>query len=65
VIYDEGLRSYKAIAFIQSKSRQTRLSKETISYLILGATLQKNVLSQQQKTIRCFSKNLGEKSWIK
>jgi hypothetical protein len=64
VIYDEGLRSYKAIAFIQSKSRQTRLSKETISYLILGATLQKNVLSQQ-KTIRCFSKNLGEKSWIK
>jgi hypothetical protein len=56
VIYDEGLRSPKAIAFIASKS--------TISYLILGATLQKTVLSKQ-KTLRSFSKNLGEKLWIK
>jgi hypothetical protein len=64
VIYDEGLRSPKAIAFIQSKSSQNRISTETINYLILGATLQKTVLSKQ-KTLRCFSKNLGEKLWIK
>ncbi len=52
VMYDEGLRSYKAIAFIESL--------RTISYLKLGATLQKTVLTKQ-KTLRCISKNLGEK----
>ena len=65
VIYDEGLRSYKAIAFIQSKCSQNRISNRTINYLLLGAPLQKNVLLKQQKTLRCFSKNLGEKLWIK
>jgi hypothetical protein len=64
VIYDEGLRSPKAIAFIQSKSSQNRIRTETINYLTLGATLQKTVLSKQ-KTLRSFSKNLGEKLWIK
>jgi len=64
VIYDEGLRSYKAIAFIQSKCSQNRLSNRTINYLLLGAPLQKNVLLKQ-KPLRCFSKNLGEKLWIK
>jgi hypothetical protein len=59
---DEGLRSYKAIAFI--KSNPIRLSLNTKRYLALGAFLQKTVLSKQ-KTLRGFSKNLGEKLWIK
>ncbi len=65
MIYDEGLRSYKAIVFIQSKSRQTPISSQPFSYLELGATLPTNVLSQQQKTLRILSKSLGEKLWIK
>jgi hypothetical protein len=60
VVYDEGLCSYKAIAFIASKSNQDRISNETISYLELGAPLQKTVLTKQ-KSLRCISKNLGEK----
>jgi hypothetical protein len=52
VVYDEGLRSYKAIAFIESVT--------TISYLRLGAPRQKIVLTKQ-KTLRYLSKNLGEK----
>jgi hypothetical protein len=61
VVYDEGLRSYKAIAFIANKSNKDRINKETISYLKLGAfLLQKTVLTKQQKTFRCISKNLGE-----
>jgi hypothetical protein len=54
VTYDEGLCSYKAIAFIESV--------RTISYLKLGATPQKNVLSKSE-TPRGFSKNLGEKNY--
>jgi hypothetical protein len=54
VVYDEGLRSYKAIAFIESV--------KTISYLKLGAPRQKIVL-EKQKTLRCISKNLGEKTY--
>ncbi len=50
-MYDEGLRSYKAIAFIESVT--------TISYLKLGATLQQNILCKQ-KNLRSISKNLGE-----
>jgi hypothetical protein len=65
VIKNEGLHSPKAIAFIQSKSSQTRIRKETINYLVLGAIFQRTVLSQKQKTIRPLSKNLGEKLWIK
>jgi len=82
VIYDEGLRSHKAIAFIATKRRNC-VSHETTSYLKLGAPLQKTVLSKQtirylklganlkqivlnnQETPRGFSKNLGEKIWIK
>gem|GEM_PF-1530052 len=62
VVYDEGLRSYKAIAFIKSNPNCSSL--KTKSYLVLGAFLQKTVLSKQ-KTLRSFSKNLGEKLWIK
>jgi hypothetical protein len=60
VVHDEGLRSYKAIAFIANKSNQDSISKETISYFELGAPRQITVLTKQ-KTLRCFSKNLGEK----
>jgi hypothetical protein len=62
VVNDEGLRSYKAIAFIKSNPNSLRLN--TKSYLALGAFLQKFVLSKQ-KILRSFSKNLGEKSWTK
>jgi hypothetical protein len=62
VVNDEGLRSYKAIAFI--KSNPKRLSLKTKTYLLLGALLQRTVLAKQ-KTLRGFSKNLGEKLWIK
>jgi len=55
VTYDEGLRSYKAIAFIESL---------TFCYCKLGATPQPNV-SVKQKNVRCISKKLGEKLWIK
>jgi hypothetical protein len=61
VVYDEGLRSYKAIVFIASKSNQDRISKKTISYLILGAPLLQKTVLTKQKTLRCISKNLGEK----
>jgi len=64
VVYDEGLRSYKAIAFIRSKSNPTRSNIKSKRYLVLGAFLQKTILSKQ-KTLRSFSKNLGEKLWIK
>jgi hypothetical protein len=60
VVYDEGLRSYKAIAFITNKSNQDRISKKIISYLELGAPNQTTVLTKQ-KTLRCVFKNLGEK----
>jgi len=59
---DEGLRSYKAIAFIRSDPK--RLNLETRSYLKSGAFLRKTVLSKQ-KTLSGFSKSLGEKLWIK
>ena len=64
MVNDEGLRSYKAIAFI--KSNPNCLNLKTKSYLLVGAFLQKTVLTEQ-KTLRGFSKNLnlGEKLWIK
>jgi hypothetical protein len=62
VVNDEGLRSYKAIAFI--KSNPKRLSLKTKTYLLLGALRQRTVLAKQ-KTLRGFSKSLGEKLWIK
>jgi hypothetical protein len=53
VTYDEGLYSYKAIAFIETV---------TNSYLKSGATPQQNVLVKQE-TPRGFSKKIGEKLW--
>jgi len=54
VVYDEGLRSYKAIAFIESV---------TIGYLKLSPPHQKIVLTHQ-KTLRYISENYGETLWI-
>jgi hypothetical protein len=62
VVYDEGLRSYKAIAFISGNPKC--LSKKSNSYLKLGANLASTVLAKQ-KTFSGYSKNLGEKLWIK
>jgi hypothetical protein len=52
VVYDEGLRSYKAIAFIESVT--------TVGYLKLGATPQRTVL-YRQNSLRYLSKSLGGK----
>jgi hypothetical protein len=63
VVYDdEGLRSYKAIAFI--KGNPKCLNQKTVSYLKLGAPRRSTVLSKQE-TLSGFSKKLGEKLWIK
>jgi hypothetical protein len=61
VVYDEGLPSYKAIAFIKTNPNLANLKVK--SYLSLGVILQKTILSKQ-KILRGFSKNLGEKLWI-
>jgi len=61
VVHDEGLRSYKAIAFIKSNPNLADLKVK--SYLSLGVILQKTILSNQ-KSFRGFSKNSGEKLWI-
>jgi hypothetical protein len=50
VTYDEELRSYKAIAFIESL---------TVPYVKLGATPQQNALLKN-KPIRQLSKRYGE-----
>ena len=63
MVYDEGLRSYRAIVFIASKCIN-RIKKKTVSYLELGASLQATILTKQE-TLSGFSKNLGEKLWIK
>jgi hypothetical protein len=62
VVYDEGLRSYRAIVFIASKCKN-RINSETIT-LESGASIQTTILTKQE-TLRGFSKNLGEKLWIK
>jgi hypothetical protein len=53
VVSDEGLRSYKAIAFIESL--------KTIGYLKLGKPLQTVLIKQTLP--RCFSENLGENNY--
>jgi len=59
---DEGLRSYKAIAFISSNPNC--VTSKTKNYLLLCALIQSAILSKQ-KTLSGFSKKLGEKLWIK
>jgi len=62
VVYDEGLRSYKAIAFIRSNPNS--LKQILFSNLKLGALSAKTVLANK-KTLRGYSKKLGEKLWKK
>jgi len=57
VVYDEGLHSYKAIAFINGNPKG--LSLKTIGYFKLGAFL-RNTFIPKQKTVSGFSRNLGE-----
>jgi hypothetical protein len=61
VVYDEGLRSYRAIVFIASKCKN-RIVTETISDLELGASRQKTVLTNQEAPSG-FSINLGGKNY--
>jgi hypothetical protein len=63
VVYDEGLRSCRAIVFIASKCI-LRISKESICYSKLGASRQTTILAKQEARSGFF-KNLGEKLWIK
>jgi len=62
VVSDEGLRSYKAIAFISCSCN--RVKSRTKTQLTTNATLRSAVLAKQ-KTFRGFSKSLGEELWIK
>jgi hypothetical protein len=67
----EGSRSYKAIAFINSRSnpRNTRLN--TKNYSTLRRSLQKaQVFSKKTFSVRkpareYFNKQLGDEKWIK
>ena len=63
VVYDEGLRSYKAIAFI--RGNPNNLSIKPKSYLYIRRNLFEIPFYQNKKPLRGFSKNLGEKLWIK
>jgi tRNA U54 and U55 pseudouridine synthase Pus10 len=71
VIQVEGSRSYKAIAFINSKSnpRNTRLKKKKYSKLRRSLP-QTQVFSKNNFTVRkparkYFNKNLSDEKWIK
>ncbi len=57
MVYDEGLRSYKAIAFIR-RSRNCVIPKEK-NQLISGATLSGIVLAKQ-KNLKGYPGILGE-----
>ena len=71
VMKDEGLHSYKAIAFIRSKSnpRITRLKAKT--YSKLRVSLQKSqifsgsIFSVRKTSREYFNKKLGDEKWIK
>jgi hypothetical protein len=62
VVYDEGLRSYRAIAFIKSNPNLVNLKMK--SYLSSGALLLQGTVLAKQRTFRGFFRNLGEKLWI-
>jgi hypothetical protein len=70
VIKVEGLHSYKAIAFIRSKSNP-RTSLKTKTYSKLRISLQKaqafskNKFSVRKTSLEYFNKKLGDEKWIK
>jgi len=61
VVYDEGLRSYRAIVFIATKCKN-RVNSETFSYLESVASRQKTLLTKQETPSGFFEK-IGEKLW--
>jgi hypothetical protein len=66
VIKVEGSRSYKAIAFIKSNPRNTRL--KTKNYSKLRTSLpQKQIFSERILSVirEYFNKKLSDKKWIK
>jgi len=71
VIQVEGSRSYKAIAFIRSKSNPRNTRLKTKNYSKLRRSLQKSqVFSKNKFPVRKparknFNKKLGEEKWIK
>jgi hypothetical protein len=70
VIKVEGLHSYKAIAFIRSKSNP-RTSLKTKIYSKLCISLQKaqvfskNTFSVRKTSLEYFNKKLSDEKWIK
>jgi hypothetical protein len=71
VIKVEGLHSYKAIAFIRSKSNPKASSLKTKTYSKLRISLQKsqlfseNIFSVRNPIREYFNKQLGDEKWIK
>jgi hypothetical protein len=61
VVYDEGLRSYKAIAFIRGNPKFASIKLNC--YFKLGANLVSTVL-RNKMTPSGYFKTLGEKLWI-
>ena len=62
MVYDEGLRSYKAIAFIRLS--RNHVTSKTKNQWTLSANLLNTVLTKE-KISRGYSKSLGEELWIK
>jgi hypothetical protein len=71
VIKVEGSHSYKAIAFIRSKSNPRNTRLKTKNYFTLRRSLQKaqvflkNTFSVRKPARKNFNKNLGDEKWIK
>jgi hypothetical protein len=70
VTKDEGLRSPKAIAFIQRNcSRKQRLKKKTYSTVRFALKKANEILKKPNQTDSSLKvplmKNLGDKTWIK
>jgi len=71
VIKVEGLRSYKAIAFIASKSNRRNKRLKTKTYSAPRTSLKKTIFPKTfdfsfRNTIReYFIKKLGDEKWIK
>ena len=71
VIKVEGSRSYKAIAFINSKSNPRNTRLKTKNYSIVRRSLQqtqvfsKNNFSVRKPARKNFNKKIGDEKWIK
>jgi len=69
VIQVEGSHSYKAIAFISSNPRSTRLRTKNYSTLcrslLKSQVFSKNKFSVREPSRKYFNKKLGDEKWIK